>query len=92
MRAPRALSCVVGPVLLYDELIHDEEPLLRALRGLYDSEIPCPAYLDDGFRAVRTEALARRKTERYRHLAELARRIEAEEKERATIQAAQAAP
>jgi hypothetical protein len=61
-RARRALACIGAPVLTFDEIVHDEEPLARALRSMYGDDIPCPAYLDDGFRAVRLETLARRRT------------------------------
>lgn len=67
VRASRALAEIPGPVLRFDELIHDEEPLAAALRGLY-GDVPAPRYLDDGFRAVREEVLRRRETDRWRHL------------------------
>ena len=79
VNARRALSCILGPVLSFDEMIHDEEPLARALRALYGDDVDFPSYLDDDFRAVRKETLARRRTDRYRRLAELARRVEDEE-------------
>lgn len=70
-RAQQALAAVPGPVLRYDDLIEDEEPLAAALRELY-GDVPAPRhlrYLDDGFRAVRDEVLARRRTERWERLA-----------------------
>jgi hypothetical protein len=70
IRAQRALAEIPGPVVRFDELIHDEEPLAAALRGLY-GVVPSPRYLDDGFRAVREEVLRRRETERWRRLAQL---------------------
>jgi hypothetical protein len=70
IRAHRALAEIPGPVVRFDELIHDEEPLAAALRGLY-GDVPNPRYLDDGFRAVREEVLRRRETDRWRQLAQL---------------------
>jgi hypothetical protein len=70
-RAQKALAALPGPVVRYDDLIHDEEPLAAALHTLY-GDVPAPRYLDDGFRAIRDEVLARRETARWRRLAELA--------------------
>src|SRR5262249_31170103 len=70
-----------APVLAYDELIESEAPLAAALEALYGDGVPCPSYLDDEFRAVRDANLARRETVRHRRLADLARRIEDEERE-----------
>jgi hypothetical protein len=73
-RAERALAAVPAAVVRYEELIEDEAPLAAALRSLYgdvDLAEP-PRYLDDGFRAVRDEVLARRRTERWRRLDALA--------------------
>jgi hypothetical protein len=70
-RAHQALAAIPGPVVRFDDLIHDEEPLAAALRTLY-GDVPAPRYLDDGFRAVRDEVLARRETGRWRRLAEMA--------------------
>ena len=70
VRAQRALAEIPGPVVRFDELIHDEEPLAAALRSLY-GDVPVPRYLDDGFRAVREEVLRRRETDRWRQLAQL---------------------
>lgn len=75
VRAHRALAALPGPVLRFDDLIHDEEPLAAALRSLY-GDVPAPRYLDDGFRAVRDEVLARRETARWRRLAEMAEMAE----------------
>lgn len=72
VRAERALAALPGPVVRFDDLIQDEEPLAAALRSLYGEEITVPRYLDDGFRAVRDEVLRRRETPRWRRLAELA--------------------
>lgn len=74
LRAERALAEIPGPVVRFDDLIHDEEPLAAALGALY-GEVPTPRYLDDGFRAVRDEVLRRRETERWRRLAELVEEI-----------------
>jgi hypothetical protein len=71
-RAQRALAAIPGPVVRFDDLIHDEEPLAAALCSLY-GDVPVPRYLDDGFRAVRDEILRRRSTERWARLAEAAR-------------------
>lgn len=73
-RAERALAAVPAAVVRYDELIEDEEPLAAALRTLYSDVdlLEQPRYLDDGFRAVRDEVLARRRTERWRRLDALA--------------------
>jgi hypothetical protein len=71
-RAQQALAALPGPVLSYDDLIRDEEPLAAALRGLY-GDVPTPHYLDDSFRTVRDEILARRTTERWRRLSALSR-------------------
>jgi len=70
-RAQQALAEIPGPVVRFDDLIYDEEPLAAALRSLY-GDVPAPRYLDDGFRAVRDEVLARRETGRWRRLAEMA--------------------
>jgi hypothetical protein len=70
-RARQALAAIPGPVLRFDDLIADEEPLAAALRELY-GDVPAPhslRYLDDGFKAVREEVLARRRTERWERLA-----------------------
>lgn len=77
VRAQRALAEIPGPVVRFDELIHDEEPLAAALRGLY-GDVPAPRYLDDGFRAVREEVLRRRTTDRWRILADLVEEVTAE--------------
>lgn len=74
VRAQRALAALPGPVVRFDDLIHDEEPLAAALRSLY-GDVPTPRYLDDGFRAVREEVLRRRATDRWRLLAEMAGEI-----------------
>lgn len=71
-RAARALAQVPGPVVRYDDLIHDEEPLAAALRSIYGA-VPVPRYLDDGFQEVRDEVLRRRATERWARLAQAAR-------------------
>lgn len=71
LRAERALAEIPGPVVRFDELIHDEEPLAAALRTLY-GDMPMPLYLDDGFRAVRDEVLRRRETDRWKQLAQMA--------------------
>jgi hypothetical protein len=73
-RAERALAAIPAAVVTYDELIEDEAPLAAALRTLYgDVDLPePPRYLDDGFRAVRDEVLARRRTARWRRLDALA--------------------
>ncbi len=71
VRAQSALAEVPGPVVRFDDLIHDEEPLAAALRTLY-GDVPAPRYLDDGFQAVREEVLRRRETDRWQRLAELA--------------------
>ena len=78
VRAQRALASVPGPVVLFEELIHDEEPLAAALRSLY-GDVPCPRYLDGDFQADREEVLARRRTERYQRLAELVAEVEAKQ-------------
>lgn len=70
--AQRALAAIPGPVVRFDDLIHDEEPLAAALGSLY-GDVPVPRYLDDGFRAVREGVLRRRATERWARLAEAAR-------------------
>lgn len=70
VRAQRALAEIPGPVVRFDELIHDEEPLAAALRSLY-GDVPAPSYLDDGFRAVREEVLRRRETDRWHRLAHI---------------------
>jgi hypothetical protein len=67
-RAQQALAAIPGPVLRYDDLIEDEEPLAAALRELY-GDVPAPRYLDEGFKAVRAAALARRRSERWERLA-----------------------
>ena len=70
-RAGQALAAIPGPVLRYDDLIEDEEPLAAALRELY-GDVPALQslrYLDDGFKAVREAVLARRRTERWERLA-----------------------
>lgn len=74
VRAHRALAAIPGPVVRFDELIHDEEPLAAALRGLY-GDVPTPRYLDDGFRAVREEVLRRRETARWHHLAHIVEEV-----------------
>lgn len=71
-RAQRALAAIPGPVVRFDDLIHDEEPLAAALVSLY-GDVPVPRYLDDGFRAVREGILRRRATERWARLDEAAR-------------------
>jgi len=76
VRAQSALAEVPGPLVRFDELIHDEEPLAAALRTLY-GDVPAPHYLDDGFQAVREEVLRRRETDRWQRLAELAREVSA---------------
>ncbi|HET9209851.1 MAG TPA: hypothetical protein VFR03_05605, partial [Thermoanaerobaculia bacterium] len=48
IRAQHALAEIPGPMVRFDDLIHDEEPLAAALRGLY-GDVPTPRYLDDGF-------------------------------------------
>lgn len=70
-KARRALAALPGPVVRYDDLIHDEEPLAAALRELY-GDLPVPRYLDEGFAAVREEVLERRRTDRWRRLARIA--------------------
>jgi hypothetical protein len=70
-RAGQALAAVPGPVLRYDDLIADEEPLAAALRQLY-GDVPAPRYLDDDFKAVREAVLARRRSARWERLAALA--------------------
>lgn len=70
IRASRALAEIPGPVVRFDELIQDEEPLAAALRSIY-GDVPAPRYLDEGFRAVREEVLRRRETGRWHHLAQL---------------------
>jgi hypothetical protein len=77
VRAQRALAALPGPVVRFDELIHDEKPLAAALRSIYGDvpPLPTPRYLDDGFRAVREEVLRRRATERWARLAEMAEEI-----------------
>lgn len=77
VRAWLALAEIPGPVVRFDELIHDEEPLAAALRTLY-GDVPTPRYLDEGFQAVREEVLQRRETDRWQRLAELARQVSAE--------------
>ncbi len=72
VRAARALAEVPGPVVYYNDLIHDEEPLAAALRSLYGA-IPTPRYLDDGFREVCGQVLRRRDTERWTRLARMVR-------------------
>jgi hypothetical protein len=67
-RAQQALAAVPGPVLRFDDLIADEVPLAAALCELY-GDVPVPRYLDDEFRTVREEVLARRRTERWERLA-----------------------
>lgn len=67
-RAQQALATIPGPVLQFDELITDEVPLAAALCELY-GDVPVPRYLDDEFKAVREEVLARRRTERWERLA-----------------------
>ena len=71
-RAQQALGSIPGPVLCYDDLIHDEEPLASALRDIY-GDVPAPHYLDDQFRTIRDEILARRATERWHRLSVLSR-------------------
>jgi hypothetical protein len=71
-QAQQALAAIPGPVLHYDELIHDEEPLATALRNLY-GDVPTPHYLDDRFREIREDVLARRATERWHRLSALSR-------------------
>lgn len=75
-RARRALASIPSQVVCFEELIQDEEPLAAVLRSLYGN-VPCPRYLDDRFQAGREEVLARRQTERYQHLTELAAAAEA---------------
>jgi hypothetical protein len=70
IRAQQALAAIPGPVLQFDDLIVDEEPLAAALRELY-GDVPVPRYLDDGFKAVREVVLARRRTARWERLAAL---------------------
>ncbi|HEY0782477.1 MAG TPA: hypothetical protein VGE98_08490 [Thermoanaerobaculia bacterium] len=91
-RGRRVLASLAAPVLAYDELIESEAPLATALEKLYGDGVPCPAYLDDDFRAVRDANLARRDTARSRRLAELARRIEDEETAAFTVAGATSAP
>jgi hypothetical protein len=67
-RAQEALAAIPGPVLRFDDLIADEEPLAAALRELY-GDVPAPRYLDEEFKAVRAAVLARRRTERWERLA-----------------------
>jgi len=67
-RAQRALAAIPGPVLQFDDLIADEVPLAAALCELY-GDVPVPRYIDDEFRTVREEVLARRRTERWERLA-----------------------
>jgi hypothetical protein len=74
VRAQQALASIPAPVVRFDDLIYDEEPLAAALRSLY-GEVPHPRYLDDRFRAMRDEVTARRTTTRYFRLADLAAEI-----------------
>jgi hypothetical protein len=68
-RAEQALAAIPGPVLRFDDLIADEEPLAAALRELYGDVPAPPRYLDAGFKTVREAVLARRQTERWERLA-----------------------
>ncbi len=72
VRAARALAEIPGPVVRYDDLIHDEEPLAAALRSIYGA-VPVPRYLDGGFREVCDRVLRRRATGRWERLARAAR-------------------
>lgn len=74
VRAHRALAAIPGPVVRFDELIHDEEPLAAALCTVY-GDVSAPRYLDDGFRVVREEVLRRRETGRWRALADLVEEV-----------------
>lgn len=71
-RAARALAEIPGPMVRYDDLIHDEEPLAAALRSIYGA-VPTPRYLDDGFREARDQVLRRRATEQWGRFARMAR-------------------
>lgn len=68
-RAQEALAAIPGPVLRFDDLIADETHLAVALCELYGGGVPVPRYLDEEFKAVRDEVLARRRTERWERLA-----------------------
>jgi hypothetical protein len=78
VRGHQALASLPAPVVHFDELIYDEEPLTTALRTLYGDDVSQPHYLDDSFRAMRDEVTARRRTERYLRLAEMVEAVETE--------------
>lgn len=77
LMAQRAFDSIPGPVVRFDELIFDEAPLQEVVGGFDGGDrTRRVAYLDDNFRAVREEVLARRTSERYRRLDAIRRSLE----------------
>ncbi len=75
-RAREALAALPGVAVRFDDLVSGEEALAAALSKLYDgAPVPVPPYLDETFRNIRGEVLARRETEGYRRIAALCREL-----------------
>lgn len=70
LQAEGALAALPGEVVTFDDLVRNEAPLTGALRRLYPERSGIAiTYLDRDFLELRDKILARRETERYRHLA-----------------------
>jgi hypothetical protein len=76
LQADAALRTVPATTVRYDELIHDEAPLHRALVELYPGHpVRARRYIDTAFVAQRARILERRRTDRYEMLCEEVRRL-----------------
>lgn len=89
VHADVALDAVGGKHIDFDDLIVNENPLNKALATFYrDGDIRRIKYIDDNFKRMRQQITERRKSERYRKLAEYveeARRLISEREQSAIL-------